>query len=419
MTKNGKQREVMRIWRKYPAFKHLQYSTIITSMASWSSFIAMLVLLNQITDSGFALGTLWAVSGLAPLLFSVVVGVWVDRWELQRGLIVVEVLRAVTFLGFIVVPFLPEMYAIGLFLILRFATGIFASFNASAKQAVIPDLVARDDLVVANSLSYTITSVVRLLGASLGGLLLTIFGQEVNWIFASVAYLLSAWLIGREKWSTSKRVQVSKNFKEELTTGLKVAFGNRWILLVLMSGLSGGLVIGSYNLMIEAYSSDVYKIGNWGMSVLYVAEGAVSAYLGYWMANRKFFFKKTSRYGYMYALIGVAWILFGFSGNIYEGVICLVLFAAASAFTAPYERTTMQTEIPEEARGRVFGLWNTISLSALQVGAFLTGAIISLFGLEYVPLLIGSVQVCFGLTFLLVVVNRERQRRRVSGQSMT
>ncbi|HEU4964017.1 MAG TPA: MFS transporter, partial [Bacilli bacterium] len=169
-----------------------------------------------------------------------------------------------------------------------------------------------------------------------------------------------------------------------------------------------GLLIGSYNLMIEEYVSGVYHMASWGMSALYVAEGLVSACLGIWMANRKFFFKRISSYGIMYAMIGVSWVLFGLSRNLFEGAICLILFALFSAFTAPYERITMQQEVPTETRGRVFGLWTTVAMSALQVGAFFTGIIISAVGLTYVPLVIGGIQMMFGLLFLLFVRRTDR-----------
>lgn len=392
---------VFTIWKKYPVYKKLQYSGIITGLGSWVSFIAMLVLLASITDNGVQLGTLWAVSGLAPLLFSAFTGVFADRIDLRKAIIYSDIIKAILFLGYLVIPLLDGIYAWVLFFILRFIIGILNTFTSTAIQTAIPHVIKKDDLIVANSLSYTITSTIRLGGASIGGVLVSILGIEYIWIVTSIMYLLSALIIGSEKWNTKEKIKSSKNFKEEFKIGLQIAKNNIWVRLILLSAFSIGTIIGSFNLMLEQFPSNIYGIGSYGISILYISEGLISILLGYWVAKNKFMFKKVNNYGYIYMMVGLAWMSFGFSTNIILGSLSLMLFAFFATLLAPFERYALQTQVPEHAIGRIFGLWNTSTLASIQMGAFITGLIISFWGLKYVPMITGLLEAIVGAIFLL------------------
>ena len=81
-----------------------------------------------------------------------------------------------------------------------------------------------------------------------------------------------------------------------------------------------------------------------------------------------------------------------------------MLFAVVGAFNGPYERTTMQIEVPIEVRGRVFSIWGTTFSSAIQIGAFITGVIISMLGIRYVPYMTGALEMLLGLTIIIFAI---------------
>lgn len=163
------------IWRKYPDFKRLQMSSIFTGLGSWISFIGMLVLLDKITQNGIQLGLLWSISGLAPILFSLFTGVFVDRVNIRKLIVFADFLNAILFLVYIFIPQFDMNISWVLFFVIRFIIGISNSFSSIASQKVVKNIVNGEDLVIANSLSYTITSVIRLTGASIGGLVISFF----------------------------------------------------------------------------------------------------------------------------------------------------------------------------------------------------------------------------------------------------
>ncbi|ADC52272.1 major facilitator superfamily macrolide-efflux protein (plasmid) [Alkalihalophilus pseudofirmus OF4] len=414
--------EVVKIWREYPAFRDIQFSTILTSFFTWSSFIAMLVLLASITETGIQFGTLWAVSGLAPILFSLYLGVWVDRLDVRKSIIAAEIIKSVLFLGFIIIPFIDNMFvAWSIFMVIRLGTGTLNSFTSAAKQVAIPSIVKKDDLIVANSLNYTITSTVRLSGAAAGGLIVTFVGIHAAYFLTALSFIVSAWLIFRNTWKTEEHAEnKERNFKREFAEGLTFAMKNVNVLLILVAALTIGTIIGSYNLMLERFNSQVYNFATYGISLLYLAEGLVSVILGYWIAKNKFLLTKTHIYGIFYSLIGVSWMAFGFTTNIIYGILVLIFFGMFCSVVVPYERTKIQMEVPPHLRGKIFSLWGTLTLAAIQLGALITGFIIDLIGLTYVPIITGFMQVIFGLTFLTVLLRKKNidTNKKVSSVGM-
>lgn len=404
MVKKSK-KSILGIWKKYPVYRDIQISTILTSFFNWSSFIAMLFLLGEITNSGIELGVLWALSGLSPLIFTAFLGVYLDRWNKKRSIIYSDFLRSLAFLLFLFIPFTEGFISVFIFFISRFFTGLLSSFNSTAKQVVIPQIVQKEDLVVANSYSYMITSTVRLSGAAVGGVIVSFFGINIAYLLTALSCLFSSFLIARHNWNEgniNKNDSIKKNFWKELLSGLAFARNNLYVKMILISSITVGTIIGSYNLMLERYSSVVYAEQEYYLSLLYISEGITSVLIGYFVAKKNLIFKKKWKYGVLYVATGLAWILFSFSTNIVQGILSLILFGLFSALIVPFERFTMQNVVPDYLRGKVFSLWGTLTAVAIQGGALITGFIIDFFGIQAVNQVTGSFHLLFGLIFTII-----------------
>jgi len=406
--------EILKIWNKYPVFRDLQLSTIITSFTGWSSFIAMLLLLGEITDTGIQFGLLWAISGLAPLCVSLFMGVWIDRLDVRTSIVSSELLKGIFYFGFLLFPFIENsFFNWSLFIALRFITGILTSFTNSNKQVAIPHIINEDDLVTANSLNYTINSFVRLSGAAFGGIIVTFAGPSVAYSLTAFSFFVSAWLIHKHKWNTIRNIQ-KNNFFNEFQAGTKFIFSNINVTLVILASLTMGMIIGTYNLMLERFNTNIYGLPDYGISILYVAEGAISVYLGYKIAEKKVMFENKSIYGLFYIGIGLSWLIFGLTLNIYQGVIALIFFAFFCSFVVPFERTTMQKEVPATLRGRVFNLWSVVNMFAIQIGALITGIIIDVFGTTWVPMITGIIMALFGILFFFSFNSKKYRKEQVN-----
>ncbi len=363
----------------------------------------MLFLLGEITSSGIELGVLWALSGLSPLIFNAFLGVYLDRWNKKRSIIVSDFFRFISFSLFLFIPFTEEYLSIFIFFIARFFTGLLSSFNSTAKQVVIPQIVQKEDLVVANSYSYMITSTVRLSGAAVGGVIVSFFGIHTAYLLTALSCLFSSFLIARHHWNEGSIERNHRsNFWAELSSGFAFAKNNLYVKMILISSITIGIIIGSYNLMLERYSTVIYSEREYYLSLLYISEGITSVLVGYIVAKKNLIFEKKWKYGLLYGATGLAWILFSFSTNIIQGIWFLILFGLFSALIAPFERFTMQNVVPDYLRGKVFGLWGTLTAVAIQGGALITGFIIEFLGIQAVNQITGAFHLLFGVIFTII-----------------
>lgn len=396
-----KSNEIISILKNNVDYRKLLTTTSITGLASWGSFISMLILLGQITDNGIQLGTLWAVSGLVPIAMSFILGGLVDRLDTKMVIVYCELLKSPLYLLFIFVPMLAGWPAWILFFIIRFFIGILTSLTTVARQTIIPEIMKEEELIVANSLNFTLNSSIRLLGAASGGVLVTLLDLHFFWILTSISFIYSGIVMATINLRSYKIKPKERSFLKELIVGLSVAKKQIYVRYVLLFALTGGLIIGSFNLMIEQMVSNIYNFPPVGLSMLYIAEGLTSVILGLWIANNKIFFKNIYRYGYIYILIGLSWSLFGFTNNIFQGIFIMIVYAFVGGFIVPFERQVMQTHVEGNLRGRIFGLWNTCSMVSMQLGALLTGIIIQYLGLRYVTLIVAVLEILLGLVFLI------------------
>ncbi|MEZ0116964.1 MULTISPECIES: MFS transporter [Heyndrickxia] len=396
MKKNN---DIIRVLKHSPDYRKLLATTTVTGLTTWGSFISMLVLLGKITDNGLQLGTLWAVSGLVPIAMSFILGGLIDRMDTKKIIVVSELLKSPLYALFILVPVFDGWAAWIFFFVIRFFIGVLSSLTAVARQTIIPEIMEEEDLIIANSLNFSLNSLIRLIGAASGGVLVTLLNLNVFWILTSLSFIYAGITMWTLNLKNSQIKPKERNFLSELKIGLSVVKKQIYIRYVLLFALTGGLIAGSFNLMIQQMVNHIYHVPPIGISMLYVGEGLTSVILGLWIANNKIFFKNIHRYGYSYILMGLTWAVFGLSNNLFEGTFIMVLHAFVGGFIVPFERHVMQTHVESNLRGRVFGLWNTCSMVSVQFGAFLTGIIIQYLGLRSVTPLAALLEIVLGIVF--------------------
>jgi len=155
--------------------------------------VALGVLVYAITDSPLLTGLVFLVATLPNILLGPIAGTFVDRWEHRTVLIVSDVIRA----GLVLL--LPIAAAVNVALIypLVFAVTTVSLFFRPAKVALVPRIVKREDLLAANSATWTADTLADIGGFPLAGLFVAFVGAElaiVFWVDAAT-YLLSALLL--------------------------------------------------------------------------------------------------------------------------------------------------------------------------------------------------------------------------------
>jgi DHA3 family macrolide efflux protein-like MFS transporter len=175
-------------------FSLLWVGQIISQFGDRLDQMALLALIYQLTPgSTTQIAKLMAFTIIPVFLVGPIAGVYVDRWDHRRTMVVCDILR-----GFLIL--LIPFYLIGLHSLLPIYGVVFLAFcigrfYVPAKMSIIPELVSKDGLLLANSLVNTTGMVAAMLGLGLGGILVGIVGAAGGFIIDGVSFLISGLMI--------------------------------------------------------------------------------------------------------------------------------------------------------------------------------------------------------------------------------
>lgn len=204
-------------------FAFLLAGNLVSNLGSWLLVVAVPYHVFQLTGSAGATGLTLAAESLPALLSGPVAGVFVDRWDRRRVMIITDVVAAVALLG---IPLADRPDRIGWLYAALVVENLAMVFFRPAARALLPAVVGTGpELADANSLIAVNNGIVRLAGPPLGAVLLAVFGLPVLVLADLASYLVSALaiaLIGARAGEAT-RTGVSA----ELAAGLSLTFGHR------------------------------------------------------------------------------------------------------------------------------------------------------------------------------------------------
>ncbi|MBX6342416.1 MAG: MFS transporter, partial [Thermomicrobiaceae bacterium] len=180
-------------------FAALWASDLISTLGDRVHRVALATLVYQLTGSLTETGIAFVATALPDLLLGLVAGVYVDRWDRRRTLVLCDLLRVPLVVA---IPFVANVSLALVYLILFVLNSLSVVFRP-AKTATIPAVVEADDLNAANALSSVSENVSDIVGYPLAGALLgtiaAIAGERAGLTLAfgfdALTYLLSALLI--------------------------------------------------------------------------------------------------------------------------------------------------------------------------------------------------------------------------------
>lgn len=170
-------------------FRLLFAGGLVSSLGDWFLFIALPFYVYSLTGSALATGGTFIAESLPSILFGSVAGVYVDRWDRRRTMIVADLLRAILVLGLLAVRSRETIWIV---FAVSFVQSTVGRFFGPSKDSLIPRLVGEEDLLSANSLSSTSNQLTMLIGPTLGGASLALFGMPAGILFDSATFLFSA-----------------------------------------------------------------------------------------------------------------------------------------------------------------------------------------------------------------------------------
>ena len=381
-------------------FRQLWLGQVISAIGDYFYFLAVPILINKLTGSTAAIGLAMILGFALPqLLFGLPAGVLVDRWDRRRVMIVADLVRAAMVLGGLLVR---DAQTIWILYVVGFTVSVASRFFFPARSAMIPALVAENELVAANGLSQLTETAALLAGPALAGFMIGWFGEGVAFIVDSASFLVSAaaiWSIGAVTVQTTRAAseQTVRALWNELVDGLRLLFGHPTLRGIVLSLAVVHLGIGAINVLWVPLLSRHYGVGPEGMGIVDSAQGVGMALGGLavgWLAAR---FSKIRIGVICLVVIG---LMLGLTGVAPGFVYILVFTFVVGLALTPAEAalmTLMQQITPDSSRGRVFSAFGTLGSIAGMVSMACAGGAAELVGIP-------SVYMACGVTVMLAGV---------------
>jgi MFS family permease len=358
---------------------------MISLIGSYMQSIGETWLVLELTHSAWQLGLVGALQAVPILLFSIFGGVFADRWPKRRVLLVTQaaaMIQALLLWALIATGTLQlwHLYVLALLL------GLTNSLGRPASRAFVVELVGREDLPNAVALNSSLSSLMRIVGPGLAGIIIAASGVTTLFLLNALSFLavlVGLALIKSHELHAQARGHRSVGVRQNTWQSLREGVAYVWktpavLLLVLVVGLV--LLFGSnFNVVLPLFATNVLHVGATGFGFLSAATGVGALLSGLWLAwsNQK----PTIRRVLIGMLVfGVLEAVFAVS-RIY--LLSLVLIASVG-FTeetfAMQAMTAIQTVAPDHLSGRVMSVQVLFFDGSLPLGYLLMGWLSGLFG---------------------------------------
>lgn len=360
-------------------FLLLWIAQLISSFGDW---LAILAIFSMVTFrwKGTANDMAWVfASFVAPLaIVGPAAGVLVDRWNLKRTLVASDLIRGLLAFSLIFATDLWHLCALMALL------STFSAFFLPAQGSMIPLLVAKDELLVANALNSQTIHLTKIVGPAAAGFLISAFGEKLCFLldagtFAASAALLYSIHASRPPKDAAGGVATAF---ADLREGLRFIWTHAALRFVILAGAAAIFALGAFNALVAIFVRDILHSESrlFGGLVSIIGVGTI---VGATLIGK--FAQKMSRVTIVTAgtagvAAGVA-LLAGSSNGTLALAMSFFLGVTVAGVLIPLQSFT-QEESPRVMLGRV----NSSAISAVtlaqMIGVAIAGRLAEIFGIR-------------------------------------
>jgi MFS family permease len=368
-------------------FRRLWSAQVVSEIGDWFYTLAIYNLLLQLTGRAGSVALALVLQVLPQTLIGPTAGVVNDRLRRKQVMIASDIGRTLIVLCMLLIRSKDKVWLVYPLLM---AETLLVAFFEPARNAVIPNIVPREDVVVANTLSSTTWSVNLMLGATLGGVVAALLGRDAVFLLNALSFLISAALIWRMRFA-EPHAEGGRRFElRELVDFSPILAGIRYVrehvhLRSTIFVKFGNLIIGPGWVLFTVMGQNEFAV-RWhgmapergaflGMSLLLGARG-LGALLGpllaaTWAGHWKHHLEVAIVWGYLGAFVG--YTLLGVSGHLWQACLCVALAHFGSSIVWVFSTTLLQMQSDDKFRGRVFAADLGLSMFTIAAGAYLAG----------------------------------------------
>jgi MFS family permease len=380
----------LRLVRGNRNFRRLWLAQIISEIGDWFYTLSIYTLLLQLTGHASSVALALVLQVLPQTFVGPTAGVVNDRLRRKHVMIAADLVRFGVVLAMLLVRSRSMVWLVYPLLL---AETVMAAFFEPARSSVVPNIAAKGEVLIANTLSSATWSVNLLIGASVGGVVAAFFGRDAVFILNALSFLASAVLIGGMRFAEPHAESAAPLRPRDLVDFSPVLEGIRYVrnhrtLLPTVFAKAGELMIGPSWVIFTVMGAHEFAV-HWrhvdaargamlGMSILLGGRG-LGALVGplvsaRWAGRSDRRLQLGILFGYLTVAVGYGTL--GSSRTVWMAAACAMLAHMGGSTVWVFSTTLLQLHTDDRFRGRVFSADLGFSMLTIAAGAYLCGRLL-------------------------------------------
>lgn len=337
--------------------------------------IAMSWLVYRLTGSALLLGIVGFSSQIPVFLFASFAGVFVDRHNRHKILLLTQsfaMLQAFALATLV----LTNTITVWSIIILSVFLGLINSFDMPARQTFVLDMVEdRKDLSNAIALNSSVFNGARLIGPSIGGILIAAVGEGVCFVINGISFLAVIFCLLAMRLNPPKFAAKETNIVRDLREGFSYAFGYAPIKYLILLIALVSFVGMPYTVLMPIFAAEILPGGADTLGFLMAASGTGALIGTLYLASRKSVIGLGRIVGIAAGIFGCGLICFSLSRLLTLSIIFMALTGFGMIVQMASSNIILQTIVDDDKRGRVMSLYAMSFAGVAPFGSLFAGAV--------------------------------------------
>ncbi|NUO63925.1 MAG: MFS transporter [Gemmatimonadaceae bacterium] len=383
----------------------------VSLIGTWITRIATSWLVYRLTHSALLLGIVGFCGQIPTLVLAPMAGVLVDRWDRHRLLVWTQVLSALQSLALALLA-LSGTITVGWILGLQVVQGVINAFDTPARQAFVIQMVEdRADLPNAIALNSTMVNGSRIIGPSIGGVIIAAAGEGWCFMLDAISYIAVIVSLLAMRIEKTERRQARGAIGAEMRAGFEYVsrfMPVRTALLLLALVSTMGM---PYTVLMPMVAAQTLHGGPHTLGSLMTASGLGAVAGALYLASRRSVLGLGRAMALATLAFGAGLVAFSFARTTWVALLVLPIVGAGMMIEMASTNTVLQTIVEEELRGRVMAFYSMAFLGTAPIGSLIAGVVADRIGAAE-TILLGGIACVAGAGWLALRLPRLREQVR-------
>ena len=372
----------------------------VSLIGTWVQRVAVGWVTWDLTHSAAWLGAVSMAEFAPVILLAPITGVMTDRFDRRKIAVLGQILatlQAAILAGFTISGHITPL----LILFLQIAAGVIQPVIQTARLALVPTLVPRENAGHAVAVTSLCFNSARIIGPALSGILIAAVGAGYSFAFNAASYLFVIGALSSLKMPPhlpliKQHASLLHGIWADFGEGWRYTFTHPTLKWVIPTAATACVLTWPVADLLAGIADHEYGRSLGGLAAFTSAQGFGAICGALFLAQRKGGGDIDLIFGRAVLLNGICVAIFAVTKNFWLAVPLFALNGVFMVMSGAGSQTVIHTHVVEHMRGRTLSIWYMVTRAALAVGGLLMGTASSLFGFTKPIFVAGVVTACVG-----------------------